>query len=446
MTISKTLKIAIPITIIVISIGLFFGIYAISSDNSKPVTAETTKDSQDLYSQDPNLNNSTSDLSKEEKFPRLVGDVIVTKTSPVIENLEEDDLLRKNIPANYTFGNFFNNGLQVGAGLSTLENSDQAHSIRFTSKYDNEIKGITIKLLMQSSSEVIVGLQNDGGNGYPNITEKNEEFNVKKLLTPGEETYYFELPQGFKVLRDKVYHIVIQKSPNSSNNLTSEDSKQNISKESRVNIINYKNSVPYQPYNPEDPDIYWSDSELSSLHYDGSSWRVLNNWPVFLLNFSDGTLDGQPYSLMANWVIQENRPVGQIIIPHSDYNIEKFSFLVSKEGTPTDDLFYGIKDSNNNLLSSGIFVKSNDLSQRPTEIEVFLDESIDLKAGELYKFYVYSSSQKGVGHYNLYGHEFSLDFGAGYGGLIHRLTTSNDHITWGDWYDADAVFSITTTR
>ena len=446
---SKTLKIAIPVAISAITVGVFFGITSLPNDNSESVNQETnsdlqTKDTLDLSTKDSRLKESSTVISEaEEEFPRLKGDVTVTKTAPVIEKLEEDDILRKNIPANYKFGNFFDNDLQTGTGTSELENSDQAHSIRFTSKYDKEIEGISLSLLTQSSSEVIVGIQNDDGNGYPSVTRNNEEFNVKKVLKPGMQKYYFELPQGFKVSKDKVYHIIIQKSP-SSNNLNSEDSTKNIQKEARVNVINYQNDTPHQPYNPEDPDIYWPDSELNSLHHDGSSWTVLNNWPIYILSFSDGIVDGQPYSLMANWVIQENRPVGQIIIPHSDYKVEKFSFLVSKEGTPTDDLFYGIKDLNNNLLSSGIFAKSNDLSQRPSVVEVSLDESIELKAGKLYKFYIYSSSQKEVGNYNLYGHEFSLDWGAGYGGLIHRLTTSSDHKNWGDWYDADAVFSITT--
>ncbi len=74
-----------------------------------------------------------------------------------------------------------------------------------------------------------------------------------------------------------------------------------------------------------------------------------------------------------------------------------------------------------------------------------MGEPIDLKAGNLYRFYVYSDIPRGDDHYNLYGHEFSLNNTAGYGGEIHRLTTSGDFEHWGPWYDADAVFALTTS-
>ena len=173
---------------------------------------------------------------------------------------------------------------------------------------------------------------------------------------------------------------------------------------------------------------------------------ILDKWPTYLLSYADETVDGQPYTLKAHWVIRENRAVGQTLIPHSDYQVSKFAFVVSKNGNPTDDLFYGIKDLNNNLLASGIFAKSDDLTQKPSFIEVSLDDPIDLKAGKLYRFYVYSPIPRGEDHYNLWGHEFSYNQTVGYGGQIHRLTTSSDHENWGPWYDADAVFAFTTRK
>jgi len=77
-------------------------------------------------------------------------------------------------------------------------------------------------------------------------------------------------------------------------------------------------------------------------------------------------------------------------------------------------------------------------------MEVSLDDPIDLKAGELYRFYVYSPIPKGDENYKIFGHEFSFNQTVGYGGQIHRLTTSSDHEHWGDWYDADVVFAFTT--
>ena len=130
---SKTLKIAIPV-IGVIAIGIFFGLTALPSDNPGSVKIESsvdfeTKDTKDLSLEDPNLEDSSNVAETEVKPPELVGEIRVTKTLPVIEKLEENQILRKTIPPNYKFGNFFDNGLLIGMGWSTLENPDQIHSI-----------------------------------------------------------------------------------------------------------------------------------------------------------------------------------------------------------------------------------------------------------------------------------------------------------------------------
>ena len=261
-----------------------------------------------------------------------------------------------------------------------------------------------------------------------------------------QEKYYFELSKSFTVSKNNVYHIVIQMDPVSTENLTSEEPTKNSEEELPVVVIHYKANTPNQPFNPEDPDIYWQDPAINSLQYNGTNWTTLDKWPTYLLSYADGKVDGQPYTLKANWVIQENRPVGQTIIPHSDYQVSQFSLVVSKEGNPADDLYYGIQDNNNNLLASGLFAKSVDLNQKASLIEVSLDEPIDFKAGELYRFFIYSPIPRGEDHYNLFGHEFSFNQTVGYGGQINRLTTSSDFEHWGAWYDADAIFSLTTRK
>ena len=440
---SKILKIAIPI-IAVIAVGIFFGFTAVPFDNTIPSKTESsvdfeTKDTEDLF-----LEDSSNVSQAEEIFPRLVGEVTVINPSPVIETLKEDQLLRKTIPANYKFGNFFDNGLLVGMQASELNNPDQIHSIRFTNKHSGEINAITLNLSTKSTIEVIVGIQEDNGTGYPSGNWKNEESYVKTVVQ-GRDRPPFELPKSYQVSKDTVYHIVLQIAPTSSTNLTPEESLKNYEEELPLFVIHYKENTPHQPFNPEDPDIYWPDPAINTLLYNGVDWMVLNKWPVYLLSYVDGTVDGQPYTLKANWVVQENRPVGQTIIPHSNYKVSKFALVVSKNGNPPDDLYYGIQDLNNTLLASGLFAKSGDLTKNVSLIEISLDEPIDFKAGELYRFYVYSPIPRGEDHYNLFGHEFSLNNTVGYGGQINRLTTSSDFEHWGDWYDADAVFVLTTS-
>ena len=136
MPLSKILKITIPI-IIVISIGVIFSFSALSPDTIEPVSIESSVDFE--------INNTTSNETKTDTtYPRLVGEIKVTRTQQVIETIGEDDILGKTIPPNYKLGNFFDNGLLVGMSWNDLENSEQIHSIRFTNKQDGEISVITL--------------------------------------------------------------------------------------------------------------------------------------------------------------------------------------------------------------------------------------------------------------------------------------------------------------
>ena len=448
LTISKKIKIVIPI-IIVIAIGIFLGLSAISSDNPKQVIPESTeefetKDTGDIDIKDPNLDPDVP-TKTEQNPPVLVGEVTVIDPTPVIETVKEDQLVRKTIPPNYKFGNFFNNELIRGMDWTALD-SDQIHSIRFTNKHTGDIDSITISLNLRSPNEVIVGIQEDNGKGYPSGNWMNEESYVKKVIQPNQGIYDFELPKNIHVSQGKVYHILVQKAPLLSGILTSDESFEINGDESPVTIRHFKGNTPHQPFNPKDPDIYWPDPAINSLNFNGDYWVILDKWPIYLISYMDGKVDGQPYTLMANWIVQDGTPVGQTIITHSDYSISKFSFFVSKNGNPPDDLFYGIQDIDNNLLATGLFAKSNELTNNPMFIEVVLDESIDLKAGELYRFFVYSPIPRGTNNYNLFGHEFSINQTIGYGGITHRLSTGTDFEHWGDWSDADAVFALVTSQ
>jgi len=444
---SKTLKIAIPV-IAVIAIGIFIGVTAMQSENQISSGTESNAELEEENSEDVSLNDpkvTNSSKLSDTKKPILTSEITeVYSTSQVIDKVEEEQLLRKTIPSNYKFGNFFDNSLLIGMTHSELEDSNQIHSIRFTNKYDGEINNISIKLFTDSEREVIVGIQEDNGKGNPNGIWNSEESYLKSSVLPKQGSYSFELPKSFKVLKDEVYHIVIQLSPDLSENENSENSNENGLDNSSFSVVHYKGNTPHQPFNPQDPDIYWPDNQINSLQYNGEEWIILDKWPIYLLSYQDGKVDGQPYTLKAHWVVRENRPVGQAIIPHSDYKVSKFAFMVSKKGSPGDDLYYGIQDNDNKLLASGVFAKSSQLTTKASFIEVVLDEPINFNAGNLYRFFVYSPIPKGDDNYNLFGLEFSLNNAPGYGGEINRLTTSSDFKNWGPWYDADAVFALHT--
>ena len=99
------------------------------------------------------------------------------------------------------------------------------------------------------------------------------------------------------------------------------------------------------------------------------------------------------------------------------------------------------------ILRSGLFATHDQVEWVQKLVEIDLEEPIKLEAGQLYRFYVYTTAEAENNNniYRIYGQEFTFDPHLSYGGLVHRLTISHDHgKTWSAWYDADALFKLTT--
>jgi hypothetical protein len=338
--------------------------------------------------------------------------------------------LIKEISQGYEFGNFFNYDLISGMTSTKLEQGDQKASIRFTNSYTGKVSNVTLAVSSNSQQQVVIGLQEDDGNGNPTGKWLNDKA-INKTTVSKELDRTFTFPEDVLIKENKIYHIVID--------------SENANKTNNIKIKHYPANTPHQPYNPSNPDIYLYDSSINSLYFDGNKWTEQEKWPAFLVSFEDGKKIGQPYTLAAGWVIRDKTWVGQTFIPSSDYSISKIGFVVGKQGEPDQPLFYGIQDSENNILSNGFFTESKQLSFGQNWIEISLDESVFFESEKLYRIYLYSPIPRAEEFYRVYGHEYSFDYDTGYGELRHRLTISHDYgKIWSAWKDADAIFKLTT--
>jgi len=361
----------------------------------------------------------------------IIGVVFSLPILPSEKNLNESTHeLSKDIPEGYEFGNFFDNGLKSGMTSTKLEQGNQKASIRFTNSFTGIVSNITLSVSSNSQQQVIIGLQEDDGNGNP-IGEWLNDKAINKTTVSKELDRTFTFPEDVLITENKIYHIVIESG--------------NANKTNNIKIKNYQTNTPHQPYNPSNPDIYLDDSSINSLYFDGQKWNEQEKWPSFLVSFKDGKKIGQPYTLAAGWVIRDKTWVGQTFIPSSDYSISKIGFVVSKEGDPDQPLFYGIQDAENKILSTGFFTESKQLSRQQNWIEVSLDEPVFSESEKLYRIYLYSPIPRAEEFYRVYGHEYSFDYYTGYGELRHRLTISHDYgKIWSVWKDADTIFKLTT--
>lgn len=409
---NQFLKIIIPIVIIV-AIVASFSIFIL---NSEPGSTPDQSDEEIQASESTEIETKIT-----INDPGLSSEEIVY------------DVLNKEIPSGYSFGNFHDNGLWSGMTGTRLENSDQMSSIRFTSQHTGMAERIQVSISSEEDYGIVIGLQKDDGFGNPSgkwLTEDAVLLNLTRSTIPLE---HFDFEDPIPLQQGQVYHIII-KLQNATMN------------ESPIYIRNFHSTVPARPLNFEDPDIYADDTMISSLRYDGQKWVDQKRWPIFILTYSDGTKEGQPYTLAAPWTIKDKIMVGQTIIPSSDYEIAKISFVVGKKGNVTEPLLYEIRDSENKILREGLFAQSDDVRDFKTWIEVTLDSPVLMNAGKLYRVVIYSNIPDSLDKiYRLYGHEFNSEDELGYGGTRHRLTISHDFgENWSAWNDADAIFKLTT--
>lgn len=356
----------------------------------------------------------------------------ITTSKPITTSPLQIIVLNKQIPSGYIMGLSFDGGLKSGMDVVFLKDSSEKVSIRFTAKLSGTVTNLVIYAFAYKGQPTVhVGVREDDGgvpkeywinpNAYGTIQLPNKQGFIKVKL---QSSVIFK--------KGQVYHIYVEAAENPLNGTAA--------------MRTYITNGFAQPYNLDDPDLLWNDERMNILFCKGQSWLEQNKWPIFAVEYSDGRLEGQPYSLIAPWVVWGATYVGQTLIPASDYKIGKIAFVISlKSGKPQDNLYYQIRDANNNILTEGIFAESSQVTAPQKWVETILPTSVTLKAGQLYRLIVLSPQTDFDNAYYLYGHEFSYNYEIGYGGLQHQLTSShNGGKTWAENPDADAVFKITT--
>ena len=349
-------------------------------------------------------------------------------------HVRENITLNKQIPLGYVMGLPVDGGLITGMDVLFIQTSNEKVSIRFTAKLSGTVTKLVIHAFAYKGQPTIrAGLQEDNsGNPKGAWIEENAFGTVKLGSSSSFKT--FQLGTPVFLTMGQVYHIVIEAGEDPLNGT--------------AGIRTYKGDGFAQPSNPDDPDIVWDDPKMTVLSLSGGSWNLQNKWPIFIIEYSDGNSEGQPYSLCAQWVVWGSTYVGQSLVPASDYKVGKIAFDVSLgSGNPQDKLYYQIRDASNLVLAEGVFVNRSQLTVSQTWIETTLARPVTLKAGKLYRIVLLSPQTDLDNAYYLFGHEFCYDPSIGYGSLQHQLTsTLSGGKAWGDNSDADAIFKVTTSE
>src|SRR4030067_2840685 len=274
-------------------------------------------------------------------------------------------IVNKAIPSAYAMGFPADGGLIIGMNVVFIENPNQRISDRFTAKLSGTVTRLVIYgFAFEGQPTVRVGLQGDNSGNPQGQWITNKAFGDIQLSS---SSGFKEVQLGVSVALTKgqIYHVVIEAVQDHWSG--------------KAAITTYQANSLAQPYNPDDPDITWSDSNMNTLFSNGQGWQEQNKWPIFVIEYSDGQQEGQPYSLIAQWVVYSSTYVGQTLIPASDYHMSEFAFVVADgSGTPQDNLYYQVRDSSNKILAQGTFAQKGQLTNSQTWIEATLANPVAL--------------------------------------------------------------------
>lgn len=338
----------------------------------------------------------------------------------------------KQIPPGYVIGNPIDVGLINGMTAQFIQRQADKVSLRFTAQLSGDASKLAIYALATAGQpKVRIGLQEDS-EGKPKGQWMSQNACGTVQVSSSSGFVAIKLQNTAYLAKGGVYHVVIEPAENPLNGTAA--------------IATYMANSFVHPLNSEDPDINWNDTRINTLSNNGQGWSQEDKWPIFIVVYASGKSEGQPYSLVAPWVIWGATRVGQTIVPASNYAIGKMAFDISlKTDQPQDKLYYEIRDSSNNVLSKGVFAEPSQLTTRQMWIEVTLPSPVNFRADQLYRIDLFSPGTDLRNAYYLYGHEFSYDNTIGYGGLHHQLTSSLDSgANWEENPDADAIFKLTT--
>ena len=410
---SKSFKIIVSV---IVAIGIFATLLALNLEQSQPDEIQSNITT-------PNFTVTKIKSTQEEYEYNLEN----SKNAKLMPGVPID----KMISPGHVFGFIPDNGLETGMSVVTLSNPDEKLSIRFTSKFSGDLTKLHLYFDNQKNIKIRVGIQEDI-EGFPSGQWVGNSYgNIEKILNSEKKRYdTFSFSEKISLRENEIYHIVI------------EIDEKTI--ERNFFLITYNDNWPFTPFNHKDPDNTWEDNAINTLFFDGTSWTVQDKWPIYVIEHFDGTSDGQPYSLMAPWIIRGSSMVGQAVIPFSSYLVDEFAFVVSLDGNPTDNLYYAVYDAENNILRNGTFATPDELTKKKSWQQVKLKSPLHLEPGELYRFILSSPNTDLKNPYKVYGHEFMLDQTLGYGSVKHHLTKSSNGILWSKWYDADTAFKLIT--
>ncbi len=286
-----------------------------------------------------------SSVSSTEYFERYLGNSAKVDTlqadfsaglvnNTEVVNSSGGEVALAQTPSSSNWGNEFR--LTGTSSIGNMNSSGDKTSLRFTAQATKTVNAIRVYLNAEAgtSPSYRYGIQVDSG-GSPSGTYLGS--GILTATSAGWKT--IALSPAVNVSAATTYHIVVQ---------------YNSGTVSGSRYVALRQSAPLNSLYPQ---TNTADPDASTLFDSGGGWTVLGGQPIYELDYSDGTFEGNPYETStAVSVFGVNRIGEKFTVSGGDKIASAVSFYVSQNSTtePLDSLQVELRDSTNATIEQGV--------------------------------------------------------------------------------------------
>jgi hypothetical protein len=323
---------------------------------------------------------------------------------------------------------YYGNCFEVTATkqMGAIDASTKKASLRFTAQGSRALAAFRIYLsTCQSGSKTYrYGIQQDAG-GLPTgawLAHRDLTASSTGWLT-------VTLTSTINLTAGQVYHLVVE--PVDTPNKT----------------INLRATTPLNHTIVYDQN---SDSNSNTLFYNGSTWTVQDNQPIYFLDYLGGTHEGNPcssagYGSIYGLVWESEK----FTVAGADRSITEVGVFLRREGAPPNDCNFVLRDLTDATdLASGKIAGAAEVTTSYEWYTYHLPAPLTLAGGKQYRIYLktvggdVANRYQWCMPYNLDAAEYDSRNYDGAGSI--NETSSDGGLTWPDgWPNYDGVFRFT---
>ncbi len=355
-----------------------------------------------------NFNNSTITQTTQTDFNAG------TKINTTVTNSSGGEVQLDNGTITTPYGNRFL--VSSTSPIGSMTNSTMQTSLRFTAQASKAVNAIRVYLdtVGSNSPSYRYGLENDNGGNPSGIFLGSGFLNA---TSTGWQTV--PISPSVSLTAGTVYHLVVQWFSGPINNGRS---------------IALRDSLPTNSLYPLTNN---SDPAANTLFNNGTGWVVENGQPIYELDYTDGTFEGNPFYIQTEIGISGNTFVGEKFkVTGINKTVSQISFYVRRNGTPTTNLTVDLWNADTNSLIEEITQPTTTIPTTYNYLTYSFSTQRTLIANTNYRIYLKSTGSSVTNGYriNVLNAVNAANYnGITYDGINSIYTTSgNAGVSWND--------------